>query len=98
MWGIAFTGHPPTDEQPLPCPSEVRRDLDMINRWPGNQPAKRPVTRPTIPPTNADIPLHSASAQFTSAQLGRPNIPVLKRDLEVLIRDIVKDILREERA
>lgn len=38
MWGIAFTGEPTTPERPLPCPSEVHRSLDIINRWPGNQP------------------------------------------------------------
>lgn len=47
MWGIAFTGQPPTDEQPLLCPSEVRRDLDTINRWPGNRPASSPDTHTT---------------------------------------------------
>lgn len=57
MWGIAFTGHPPQVGE-LPCPSEVRRDIDTINRWPGNQPTKRPTKRPTIPPTDDGIPSH----------------------------------------
>jgi hypothetical protein len=37
MWGIAFTGQEPTEAQPLPCPSTVRRDLETINLWPGNR-------------------------------------------------------------
>lgn len=36
MWGIAFSGHDPVDGQ-LPCPSEVHRSRDVINRWPGNR-------------------------------------------------------------
>lgn len=88
MWGIAFTGHPPQEGE-LPCPSEVHRDLDTINRWPGNRPT---------PTAVADATQEDWSVMTVSnSQLGRPNIPVLKRDLEVLIREIVKDVLRDER-
>jgi hypothetical protein len=33
--GIAFTGHPFKDGE-ISCPSELRRPIDDINRWPGN--------------------------------------------------------------
>ena len=36
LWGINFTGE--NDPDKLPCPSEVRRSLDVINRWGGNRP------------------------------------------------------------
>lgn len=29
-------------------------------------------------------------------QLGRPNIPVLRRDLELMVREIVLGVLRDE--
>lgn len=44
MWGIAFTGQPATDAQPLPCPSLLRRDLATIEAWPGNQPTRARAT------------------------------------------------------
>jgi len=34
--GIAFTGHEPTEHETM-CPSEVRRPVETINRWGGNQ-------------------------------------------------------------
>jgi hypothetical protein len=43
-WGINFTGHAETKTEYgtpcLPCPSEVARSLDHINRWDGNVPFK----------------------------------------------------------
>jgi hypothetical protein len=38
--GINFTGH--RKEGMLPCPSEKRRPLVSINRWPGNRPLPKP--------------------------------------------------------
>lgn len=38
-WGIAFTGHPPTDGQ-LPCPSDARRGLGQAHEWGGNRPTE----------------------------------------------------------
>jgi hypothetical protein len=35
-YGINFTGH--HDPAKEPCPSERRRSLETINRWPGNRP------------------------------------------------------------
>jgi hypothetical protein len=38
---IAFTGHDPVDDSGLAlarCPSEQRRSIVAINRWPGNRP------------------------------------------------------------
>lgn len=93
-WGIAFTGHPPTDEQPLPCPSETHRDLDTINRWPGNRPT--PPGRPHTEPSVEDWDFSSTFSPYPT-QLGRPNIPVLRKNLEEMIREIVKDVLRDER-
>lgn len=40
--GINFTGH--YDEDKEPCPAEMHRDLDTINRWPGNTPRTSHVT------------------------------------------------------
>lgn len=37
VWGINFTGE--RDPDKLPCPAEMRRDLENIERWPGNRPA-----------------------------------------------------------
>lgn len=53
-WGIAFTSYPPKNGQ-LPCPSEVRRDIDVINKWPGNRhsPTVASTTMPTTPPTTS---------------------------------------------
>lgn len=34
-WGISFTGH---DDGDLVCPATVRRDVETIHRWSGNQP------------------------------------------------------------
>lgn len=34
---VNFTGH--HDPSKKPCPAEVRRDLDTINKWPGNRPS-----------------------------------------------------------
>lgn len=36
VWGIAYTGHPITVAQPLPCPAELARDLSVIEAWGGN--------------------------------------------------------------
>lgn len=36
MWKINFTGQ--TIPGNIPCPSETRRPLDVINRWQGNRP------------------------------------------------------------
>lgn len=36
VWGIAFTGHEPGEDQ-VRCPS--RREVETINRWPGNRAA-----------------------------------------------------------
>lgn len=36
LWGINFTGH--NDSTKLPCPAEVERPLDSINRWYRNLP------------------------------------------------------------
>lgn len=37
LWGIAFTGHPPTDNQ-IACPSDFRRGIAEAGRhWPGNR-------------------------------------------------------------
>lgn len=37
LWGIAFTGHQPTDQQ-IACPSDFRRGLGAAGRhWPGNR-------------------------------------------------------------
>lgn len=89
MWGVAFTGHRPEDGE-LPCPSEVTRDIDTINEWPGNRPAPSPTIaaqlgRPRIPPPDAGL-----------SQLGRPNIPVLRKDLERMIREIVLEMMQRE--
>jgi hypothetical protein len=35
MWGISFTGE--YQHGKMMCPSEVSRDLDVIERWPGNR-------------------------------------------------------------
>ena len=35
-WGINFTGH--HDEDKLTCPAELKRPVEVINRWPGNTP------------------------------------------------------------
>jgi hypothetical protein len=32
LWGIAFTGHAPTDAQ-ISCPSDFRRGLGEAGRW-----------------------------------------------------------------
>lgn len=40
--GINFTGH--SDEDKAPCPSEVRRPLERINRWGGNVPVPEGMT------------------------------------------------------
>jgi hypothetical protein len=37
LWGIAFTGHEPADGE-MCCPSQLRRPVETINRWPGNRP------------------------------------------------------------
>lgn len=114
MWGIAYTGHTITVAQPLPCPSELARDLSVIEAWGGNLPTNpRRTARPTIPPTDDGILAHRSADATTDAttpitfadgqvgplsQLGRPNIPALRRDIEALVRDIVTDILREDAA
>lgn len=39
-WGIAFTGHPPADDQ-MPCPADWARPPGSESdhrRWPGNRP------------------------------------------------------------
>lgn len=41
MWGIAFTGHEPGDGE-IFCPSELQRTVEVINRWPGNRPTRKP--------------------------------------------------------
>jgi hypothetical protein len=41
---IAFTGHDPKDDE-VRCPSEQRRPLERINRWPGNRPSGGPDAR-----------------------------------------------------
>lgn len=97
MWGIAFTGHRPEDGE-LPCPSEVQRDLDTINAWHGNRPS------PLVPasPSTPTITFHEGQSiedwwsAHSPTQLGRPNIPVLRADLEAMIREIVQDVLREQ--
>ena len=33
---IAFTGHEPNERETM-CPSEVRRPVEIINRWGGNR-------------------------------------------------------------
>lgn len=46
VWGIAFTGHAPTDVDPtyaqagrqLPCPSDARRGIGQAHTWGGNRP------------------------------------------------------------
>lgn len=43
VWGISFTGH---DDGDLVCPATVRRDVDTVHRWGGNQPDN--YTGPTI--------------------------------------------------
>ena len=37
VWQIAFTGHSP-EMGGTACPSETHRDIETINRWPGNRP------------------------------------------------------------
>lgn len=37
MWGIAFTGHQPTEYQ-VPCPSDQRRGTGNAHEWGGNRP------------------------------------------------------------
>lgn len=37
-WGIAFTGHPPTEGQ-LMCPSDVARGMAGAHVWGGNRPS-----------------------------------------------------------
>lgn len=43
-WGIAFTGHTgeKTEDEHgntlLPCPAELNRSFETINKWPGNTP------------------------------------------------------------
>lgn len=39
-WGIAFTGYEAENGE-LGCPSEARRPLSIINKWPGNQPSEQ---------------------------------------------------------
>lgn len=36
MWDINFTGE--HDPNKTLCPSEAKRDIDTIERWPGNRP------------------------------------------------------------
>lgn len=36
-WGIAFTGHTPTEHQ-VPCPSDQRRGRGEAHAWGGNRP------------------------------------------------------------
>lgn len=42
MWGINFTGHHDMENEhghPMsPCPAEVARPLELLNRWHGNTP------------------------------------------------------------
>ena len=52
-WGIAYTGHSyeiidekdwegnPTQRILVPCPSELERPLEVINKWHGNVPKKK---------------------------------------------------------
>ena len=35
-WGIAFTGYEPENKE-LPCPSQIHRTLETIEKWPGNR-------------------------------------------------------------
>jgi hypothetical protein len=39
LWGINFTGE--YDPNKLPCPAEVRRDINIINKWYGNVPKRK---------------------------------------------------------
>ena len=38
MWDISFTGHAPTENQSLMCPSDARRGVGGAHVWYGNQP------------------------------------------------------------
>ena len=43
LWGIAYTGEAPGRTGTgvvMVCPSEMRRELDVIHRWPGNRPTR----------------------------------------------------------
>lgn len=35
-WNIAFTGQP--DSRKTPCPAEVARGMESLNKWHGNRP------------------------------------------------------------
>ena len=37
-WGIAFTGHAPTERE-VPCPSDQRRGTGQAHVWAGNRPS-----------------------------------------------------------
>jgi hypothetical protein len=37
FWGIAYTGHPPTEHE-VPCPSDQRRGTGEAHVWGGNRP------------------------------------------------------------
>jgi hypothetical protein len=41
-WGIAFTGHQPTERQ-QPCPSDGRRGTGEAHVWGGNRPTRMDV-------------------------------------------------------
>ena len=37
LWCIAFTGYEPEGNE-VKCPSEQARNIETINKWPGNRP------------------------------------------------------------
>ena len=39
LWRINYTGK--DDHEKVPCPSLYFRDIDLINRWPGNLPKRK---------------------------------------------------------
>jgi hypothetical protein len=49
LWGVAFTGHEPTEHQ-VPCPSDARRGRGMAHAWGGNRPTE---VDPGVPETRA---------------------------------------------
>ena len=63
-WGINFTGYhlkkTEQDTPMLPCPSEIARPLNAINRWDGNVPFKNGQVNSDAPMFQGQIVLHDA--------------------------------------